>query len=184
MTKNDRKVLAGEKGDENRQRNVGWEVERRINGEVPDDVAVLAEHWPELFEELCEVVCDGGMTDEPRDYDREFTTPLTYRTRRRIGYSHDHGDVTRFMIQLEYRLPDGWAEVVRFDHDPEGEQAHDVTTEGVHMDVHRGGEKIRSPEIFPPMPASNALTSAEEHLTQHGERYIKRFEEWHEIGNR
>ena len=44
MTKNDRKVLAGEKGDENRQRNVRWEVERRINGEVPDDVAVLAEH--------------------------------------------------------------------------------------------------------------------------------------------
>lgn len=57
LTENDRKVLAGEEGDENRRRNVRWEVERRINGEVPDDVAVLAEHWPELFEELCEVVC-------------------------------------------------------------------------------------------------------------------------------
>lgn len=53
--------------------------------------------------------------DTPREYDREFTTPLTYRTRRRIGYSHDRGDVTRFVVQLEYRLDEGWAEVVRFD---------------------------------------------------------------------
>ena len=123
------------------------------------------------------------MTEEPRDYDREFTTPLTYQTRRRIGYSHDRGDVSRFVVQLEYRLSGEWAEVVRFDHDPEGEQGHDVTTEGVHMDVYRDGEKIRSPEIFPSMPASDALTSAEEHLSQHGQRYIKRFEEWHEINN-
>lgn len=119
--------------------------------------------------------------DGRRDYDREFTTPLGFRARRRIGYSHDHGMVTRFVVQLEYRFDDRWAEVVRFDHDPEGEQGHDVTVEGVHMDVYRDGEKIRSPEIFPPMPADDALTSAEEHLTQHGERYIKRFEEWHDI---
>lgn len=119
-----------------------------------------------------------------RDYDREYTTPLSYRARRRIGYSHNRGEVTRFVIQLEYRLTDQWAEVVRFDHDPEKEQGHDVTREGVHMDVYRDGEKIRSPEIFPPMPAKTALTSAEEHLTKHGERYIKRFERWHEIKKR
>ena len=105
------------------------------------------------------------MTEQHRDYDREFTTPLDYRTRRRIGYSHDHGDVTRFVVQLEYRLNEGGAEVVRFDHDPEGKQGHDVTTEGVHMDVYRDGEKRRSPEIFPPMPADEAPTSAGEHLT-------------------
>jgi len=124
------------------------------------------------------------MTDEPRDYEREFTTPLDYRARRRIGYSHNRGAVTRFVVQLEYRLQGEWVEVVRFDHDPEAEQGHDVTTEGVHIDVYRNGEKVRSPEIFPPMPANDALTSAEEHLTQHGERYIKRFEEWHGIRNR
>lgn len=124
------------------------------------------------------------MTESSREYDREFTTPLTYRARRRIGYSHDHGEVARFVVQLEYRLDEDWAEVVRFDHDPGGEQGHDVSTEGVHMDVYRNGEKLWSPEIFPPMPASDALTSAEEHLTQHGERYIKRFEEWHGIKSR
>lgn len=103
------------------------------------------------------------MTGGTRDYDREFKTPLDYRTRRRIGYSHDHGDVIRFVVQLEYRLDERWAQVVRFDHDPAGDQPHDVADEGVHLDVYRDGEQIRSPEIFPPMPASQALTSAEEH---------------------
>ena len=124
------------------------------------------------------------MTDEPRDYEREFTTPLDYRARRRIGYSHDSRAVTRFVVQLEHKLQGDWVEVVRFDHDPEAEQGHDVTTEGVHIDVYRDSEKVRSPEIFPPMPANDALTSAEEHLTYHGERYVKRFEEWHGIRGR
>jgi hypothetical protein len=122
--------------------------------------------------------------DEPREYDREFTTPLEYRTRRRIGYSHERGAVTRFVVQVEYRVNGEWLEVVRFDHDPESDHTHDVTEEGVHMDVYRDGEKIRSEEVFPPMKASDALTFAEEHLNQHAERYINRFEEWHEIRNR
>lgn len=121
------------------------------------------------------------MTEEPRDYDREFTTPLEYRVRRRIGYSHDHGEVTRFVVQLEYRLEGDWREIVRFDHDPESDHGHDVAVEGVHIDVYRDRKKLRSEEVFPPMPASDALTFAEEHLTQHAERYIKRFEVWHGI---
>jgi hypothetical protein len=85
------------------------------------------------------------MTEGPRDYDREFTTPL------------------------EYRFNGGWREIVRFD--------HDVTEEGVHMDAYRDGEKLRSEGVFPPMPASDALTFAEGHSNQHAERYIDRFEE-------
>jgi len=84
------------------------------------------------------------MTEQPREYDREFTTPLEYRVRRRIGYRHDRGEITRFVVQLEYRLDGDWAEVVRFDHDPEGTYGHDVTAEGVHIDVYRDGEKLRS----------------------------------------
>lgn len=124
------------------------------------------------------------MTDEPREYDREFTTPLEYRVRRRIGYSHEHGVVTRFVVQIEYRIEGRWSEVVRFDHDPKSDHGHDVTVEGVHMDVYRDGNKFRTEEVFPPMSASNALTFAEEHLNQHAERYVKRFETWHGIGNR
>ncbi|MFC4553535.1 MULTISPECIES: DUF7718 family protein [Halorussus] len=123
------------------------------------------------------------MTDGPREYDREFSTPHEHRVRRRIGYSHDHGEVTRFVVQLEYKLDDRWAEIVRFDHDPASDFGHDVSKEGVHMDVYRDGEKIQSEEVFPPMPPDEALTFAEEHLNQHAERYIKRFEEWHGIRN-
>jgi len=122
------------------------------------------------------------MTEEPREYGREFTTPLQYRVRRRIGYTHERGEVTRFMIQIEYLLDGEWTEVVRFDHDPESDHGHDVTKEGVHMDVYRDGEKIRQEEVFPSMSASDALTFAEEHLKQHGQRYINRFEQW--INNR
>jgi hypothetical protein len=71
--------------------------------------------------------------------------------------------------------------VLRADHAVEGQHSHDVTQEGVHTDVFRDGEKLRSEEIFPPLAADAALTSAEEHLTQHAERYIERFEEWHRI---
>jgi len=124
------------------------------------------------------------MAEAPEDYDREFTTPLEYRARRRIGYRHERGDVTRFVVQLEYRVDDEWTEVVRFDHDPEGAHGHDVTEQGVHMDVYRDGDKIRSEEVFPPMQAHEALTFAEEHLNQHAGRYITRFEAWHEISDR
>ena len=124
------------------------------------------------------------MTEQPREYDREFTTPLEHRVHRRIGYSHNRGDITRFVVQLEYRLDRDWVEVVRFDHDPEAMHGHDVTEEGVHMDVYRDGEKLRSEEIFPPMTANEALTFAEEHLNQHAEQYIRRFEQWHRRRNR
>lgn len=84
-------------------------------------------------------------------------------------------------MQIEYRLEDGWTEVVRADHDALGEASHDVTEEGVHLDVYRHGEKLRTEELFPRASAGVALTFAEEHLSRHAERYIRRFEEWHEI---
>jgi hypothetical protein len=40
------------------------------------------------------------------------------------------------------------------------------------MDVYHDGKQIRSEEVFPPMPASDASTFAEDHLNQHAERYI------------
>lgn len=123
------------------------------------------------------------MTEDPREYDREFTTPIAYRVRRRIGYSHDRGRVTRFVVQLEYLVDGEWKEMIRFDHDPDSDFGHDVTRNGVHMDVFREGEKIRSEEVFPPMDPTDALTFAEEHLNQHGKQYIERYKAWLEIRN-
>ena len=121
------------------------------------------------------------MKEGDRDYDREHTTLLAHRARRRVGYSHSHGEVTEFVVQLEYRLDHGWVEIVRFDHDSKRQSGHDVTSEGIHLDVFRDGMKIRSEEVFPPMPANEALTFAEDHIARHAERYVKRFEEWHRI---
>jgi len=119
------------------------------------------------------------MTRDPREYDHEFTSPIRHRSRRRIGYSHDRGTVTRFVVQLEYWTQEGWTEVVRFDHDPESDHGHDVSEDGVHLDVYRNGRKYRTTGVFPPMTPAEALTFAEDHLTAHAERYLTRFERWH-----
>jgi hypothetical protein len=125
------------------------------------------------------------MTDDtPRNYDREFTTRATRRSRRRLGIDIENGDVIRFVLPLEYGLAPAagaWAAVVRYDHDSRGssEAAHDVTEDGLHIDIYRHGEKVASHELTPPLPADAALNRAEEHLKQHLEGYIRRFEEWH-----
>lgn len=120
--------------------------------------------------------------DQPREYDREWTVPIREHVRRRVGYTTDSGTVVRFLVQLEYELrPDEWHVIVRADHDARGseEATHDVTEEGVHLDVYRDGEKVGTVRITGSLPAGTAFTAAEEHLTDHAEGYITRFEEWH-----
>jgi hypothetical protein len=126
------------------------------------------------------------MEDEPREYDREFTTPLEYRVRRRLGFDTDRGDVVRFVVQLEYHHHGEWHSVVRYDHDgtDESEFAHDVTEEGLHIDIYRDGEKEATEYVAPPLRADLALDRAEDHLLANLERYITRYERWHGISNR
>lgn len=100
------------------------------------------------------------MSESPRDYDREFLTRERAAVRRRLGYSHDRGKVVRFVVQLEYRMEDDWTPVVRYDHDPASDHGHDVTEEGLHVDIYRDGEQHRREWIAPPMPASVALDFA------------------------
>ena len=121
--------------------------------------------------------------DGPREYDHIYEDVVDDRVRRRTGYSRNQQTITRFVAQLEYKLDDEWQPIVRFDHDPAGDHGHDVTTEGVHMDVYRDGQKERVEEVFPPMSARDAFSFAEEHLKQHAEQYISRFEQWHGIRN-
>lgn len=126
------------------------------------------------------------MTDDSRNYDKEFTTRVHRRARRRLGIDVDRGQVKRFVVQLEYLVdphPEAWESVVRYDHDAEGsaEATHNVTEDGLHIDIYRDGEKIDSHELTPPLPANDALSAAEEHLTEHLQGYVRRFEEWHGI---
>ena len=119
------------------------------------------------------------MSDQPVGYDREWTARSGRRTRRRVGYSHDQGRVTRFVVQLEYKLGDEWETVVRYDHDEYGDQRHDVSDEGLHIDIYRHGEKHATEFITRPVPAGVGLNLAEDHLSENAQRFIRRFEEWH-----
>lgn len=58
LTENDRRVLAGEKGSENRRQQVIWEIRSRIRDEIPQDIEYLSEYEPELLEELQGTVCE------------------------------------------------------------------------------------------------------------------------------
>ena len=125
------------------------------------------------------------MTDETsREYDREYTDLLSDVTRVRLGYSHKRGDVTRFVVQLEYCVEGEWREVVRYDHDPASEFGHDVTEKGLHIDVYRDDEQYRTEYVAPPMPAGVALDRAEDHLSNNLKTFTTRFEQWHGIRNR
>jgi len=124
--------------------------------------------------------------DEPREYDKTFTAPEGRRARRRLGLDVEAGEVVRFVVQLEYLvdpLAEEWATVVRYDHDSRGadEAAHDVTEDGLHIDVYRDGAKSATHELTPPLPAGDALDAAEDHLAEHLEGYVERFELWHGI---
>jgi hypothetical protein len=67
--------------------------------------------------------------------DYEVTPPpdrLADRVQLRTAFSTERGEVTRFMIQLEYWLEGDWREVVRYDHDRDTAGGHDITEEGLH----------------------------------------------------
>jgi len=117
----------------------------------------------------------------------EVTQPpdrLADRAQLRTVFSTERGDVTQFIIQLEYWLEGEWREVVRYDHDRDAVGGHDITEDGLHRDVYRDGEKIRSEDVSPPIPANEAFDAAEEDLRESVQRFIKRFEKWHGVKDR
>lgn len=118
--------------------------------------------------------------------DYEVTPPpdrLADRVQLRTAFTTDHGEVVGFMVQLEYWHDGDWWEVVRYDHDRDAEGGHDITTEGLHRDVYRDGEKIRTEQVSAQIPADKGFDYAEDDLVQNAEEYIKRFETWHDIRN-
>lgn len=114
-------------------------------------------------------------------YDREFTTIINRRAQIRAGLSTDRGDVTRFFVQLEYWLDGEWLAVVRFDHNPETEFGHDITEDGLHMDIYRDGQKYRVNDDFPPVTLNRAPRYCTTYIREHADRLIRKFEQWHNV---
>lgn len=117
--------------------------------------------------------------------DTEYEEWLEYpHARLRFELDTDQGKVRQFVVQLEYCLDDEWEPVVRFDHDPQAEQGHDIREEGVHLDVYRDGEKYRVERGFPPVPLSHAPRYRKSYVEDHAGRLLERFEEWHDLNRR
>lgn len=126
------------------------------------------------------------------EYDIEYPKHIGIPgARLRLGHSCDPPEVTAFVVQLEYQLEsDGaagdageWVEVVRSDHSTSA-GGHDVTDEGIHLDVYRGGEKVDTEQLTGPLsPVDLAFDVAEERITDDAERYINRFKQWHRNRN-
>lgn len=119
--------------------------------------------------------------------DYEVTPPpdrLADRVQLRTAFTTSQGEVVRFMVQLEYWLDGGWRPVVRYDHDREAPGGHDITDEGLHMDVYRDGEKVDVVGVTGPILADEGFDAAEEDLHENAQRYIERFERWHGISER
>lgn len=93
-----------------------------------------------------------------------------------------HGGVpTRFVVQLERRVDGDWFQVVRFDHDPANPMGHDITEEGLHMDIYRDAEKIRVKDDFPSVPLTYAPRYCIAYIQQHADQLLHRFEQWHDL---
>jgi len=108
------------------------------------------------------------------DYD--VTPPperLADRLQLRTAFSTEKGEVTRFVIQLEYWLDGDWREVVRYDHDRDAPGGLDVTEEGLHRDVYPDGERCRTEDVSQPIPANEAFDYAEEDLREHIKQLLR-----------
>jgi hypothetical protein len=65
----------------------------------------------------------------------------------RVEIEKQGGVPTRFVIQIERRVDD---------HDPANPMGHDLTEEGLHMDIYRDREKVRVKDDFPPVSLPRA----------------------------
>lgn len=102
----------------------------------------------------------------------------------RVEMDIKNGIPSQFVIQLE-RLVDGdWREVVRFDHEPDNPGGHDVTEEGIHMDVYRDGKKVGVKDDFPTVPLTDAPAYCIRYIETNAEALLRRFDTWHNLTDR
>ncbi|WP_135667216.1 DUF7718 family protein [Halorhabdus rudnickae] len=118
--------------------------------------------------------------------DYEVTPPpdrIAEKVQIRTAFTTEQGEVVRFMVQLEYWHRGDWKPVVRYDHDRGAKGGHDIAEKGLHMDIYRDGEKVDVKDVSGPIPPAKGLDYAEDDLRENVQRYIKRFEQWHDIKN-
>ncbi|QZA87874.1 hypothetical protein K0C01_08695 [Salinarchaeum sp. IM2453] len=64
-------------------------------------------------------------------------------------------------IHLTLLQHSDWREVVRYDHDQDAPGGHDITEEGLHIDIYRDGEKYRVEQVIGPIPVNEGFNAAD-----------------------
>lgn len=118
------------------------------------------------------------MTEHDVDYFDWIEYP---NARLRVVIDHERGMPTLFVVQLEYQSEGEWGPVVRFDHNSVTQFGHDITEEGLHMDIYRDGKKYRVKTDFPTVPLSDAAKYAESHIRGQADQLLRRYEQWHNL---
>ncbi|EMA53734.1 DUF7718 family protein [Halococcus salifodinae] len=114
--------------------------------------------------------------------DTAYTDWIEYpHAQLRFVLETQRGTPTRFLVQLEYCVEDEWRPVVHFEHNPDGTYGHDLTVEGLHMDIYRDGEQHLVRQDFPPVELSNAPTYCESYIKTEASRLLRRYEQWHNL---
>lgn len=107
------------------------------------------------------------------------------RVKIRRNIETEAGNLARFVVQLEYDTAVGdeetraWRVVSRFDHDQSSGGGHDVSEEGLHLDIYRDGKRYARSRNFPKLPPGDAMRYGETYLREHADRLVARFELWH-----
>lgn len=117
-------------------------------------------------------------------------------TRIRTIINTMRGDVSAFVVKLEYNVSQDpaiigrWEPVARFDHNPDGQYGHDITEEGLHMDVALPGKDDKKVRGFPEVPLNQAPKWCEGYFEENHLPLTKRFcyeyglENWNTPTNR
>ena len=97
------------------------------------------------------------------------------------------GEVQAFYVQLELNLSpnpnetDDWTDVARFDHQPNTELGHDITKEGLHMDLCHPTKEDRKITSFPHVDLKDAPGFCEEYFRQNYESICDQYADWYGI---
>lgn len=104
--------------------------------------------------------------------------------RRRTILEKERGRLRAFCVQLEFNHcpttgeADDWKYIARFDHNPASLEGHDITEEGLHMDLRHPVEGDRTSYGFPPVPLSRAPAYAEDHFDEKYLEICERYLSW------
>jgi hypothetical protein len=125
-----------------------------------------------------------GGSRQP-DPDKAYTACIEYgEIRRRTELGLSLGDVTWFMVQLEYnhnridRDCSDWRHVARFDHHPQWDWGHDIEKEGLHLDIFDTEQrKVMMKRGFEEVPINEAPAYCETFLEKRAAILTQKYKE-------